>query len=370
MSTPSTERRWVQRLISEEKPAAAVLLLAGLLGLIAAQVLGSDGINAVLRPRVNGFTLDLPWFAADGLLVVFFFVAGLELRHEFSRGSLTNIRSAAVPLVAAAFGMAVPALLFVGVARSAADSAWGVPMATDLPLALALVAVAGRGLPQSFRAFILSLAIVDDAFSILVIAVVFGGSLSLTWCLLTCALVALYAWVQPRSGALSLVVALAAWLAMLHTGIHPTVLGVALGLSTRARADALREAWQPIAGFVAVPAFVATSLAVPLAFTDFDAGLVGAITIARVVGKPLGILVGALIAIRICRPAAPLSAKFYAVAGSVAGLGFSVSMLFAELGMDASLLRASKLAIVCAMLISGLVGYLALAGLRRSVTTE
>lgn len=370
MSTPNADRRWVQRLISEEKPAAVILLLAGVLGLGAAQLLGAEGTTSFLHPTVAGLSLDLPWFAADGLLVVFFFVAGLELRHEFTRGSLRSPRDAAVPVVAAALGMIVPAAILVALSAPKADAAWGVPMATDLPLALALVAVLGRGLPLQFRAFILSLAIVDDSLSILVIALVFGGTISALWCLITAALVAVYARVQRHSGVAALVVACAAWLAMLHTGIHATVLGVALGLITTARTDELRDRWQPVAGLLAVPLFVATSLAVPLSWADIDSDLISAITIARIVGKPLGILIGALLAIRLFHPKESLPPRFYLVAGSVAGLGFSVSMLFAELGLDASMLRESKLAILVAMVVCGLVGAGALAGLRRSVATE
>lgn len=370
MSTAMTERRWVQRLIAEEKSAALILLLAGIVGLVAAQLLGPTGIASVMHPSIAGWQLDLPWFAADGLLVVFFFVAGLELRHEFTDGSLQSPRQAAVPVVAAALGMIVPAALFLALAEPGTTGAWGVPMATDLPLALALVAVLGRGLPLQFRAFILSLAIVDDSLSILVIAVVFGGSISIVWLLVTAALVAAYAWVQARSGQAALAVAVVAWLAMLQTGIHATVLGVALGLITSARTDQLRDRWQPVAGLLAVPLFVGTSLAVPLSSADVDGGLITAITIARIVGKPAGILLGALIAVRIFHPAESLAARYYLVAGSVAALGFSVSMLFAELGLEGSLLPASKLAILVAMAISALVGAVALLGLRRSSATE
>jgi len=366
----TTDRRWVYRLISEEKPAAAVLLLAGLVGLVAANLLGADGIQHLLHPNLSGRALDLPWFAADGLLVVFFFVAGLELRHEFTNGSLTTAREAAVPVVAAALGMIVPALIFIALAPAADRAAWGVPMATDLPLALALVAIAGRGLPLPFRAFILSLAIVDDALSIIVIAVVFGGSISPLWCAITALLVALYMKVQRRSVAMSGVVAMTAWAAMLHTGIHATVLGVVLGLLTTRDTDRLRNRWQPFVGLVAVPLFVATSLAVPLSTADVDGQLIAAVALARVLGKPLGILMGAVLAVRWFSPGTALRPSAYAAAGCVAALGFSVSMLFAELGLGDPLLAQTKVAIIISMLASGLVGAIALTGLRRSMTTE
>lgn len=364
------DRRWVQRLISEERPAAAVLLAAAALGLALATSLSPASLHALLHPAIGDLSLDLAWFAADGLLVVFFFVAGLELRHEFINGSLTSVRAAAVPVAAAILGMAVPALLFIALVGAEARAAWGVPMATDLPLALALVAIAGRGLPIAFRAFLLSLAIVDDALSILVIAIAFGGSISLAWCCLAAALVLAYSRLQPRSNPAAFVIAACAWLAMLRTGVHPTVLGIALGLATRARPDELRDRWQPVAGFIAVPLFVATSLAIPVTAAALDGRMAMAVTVARVVGKPVGILLGALIALRLLRPPSPLPARAYLVAGSVAGLGFSVSMLFAELGLPAESQPATKMAILVAMLASGLVGALALTWLRRKTPTE
>lgn len=366
----STDRRWVLRLIAEERAAAALLLLAGAVGLLGARLLGAEGVAAALHPRIAGVVVDLPWLTADGLLVVFFFVAGLELRHEFVSGSLTTVRNAAVPVIAAMLGMAVPALIYIAIAPAGARDAWGVPMATDLPLALALVAVAGRGLPLRFRAFILSLAIVDDALSILVIAVVFGSSVSWPWILLTAALIAGYATAIKVSAPLAAALAVLAWVAMLQTGIHATVLGIALGLATSAHADRLRDRWQPVAGLVAVPLFVATSLAVPIASGDVDSRLITAIGIARIVGKPVGILLGAVFALRLFRPTGRLRLREYAVAGSVAGLGFSVSMLFAELGLDERLLPSTKLAILAAMCGAALVASLALLGLRRSATTE
>ena len=370
MKMNSSDRNWVQRLIAEEKSAAALLLLAGLAGLVAANVFGATRIDSMLHPRVLGQVLDLPWFASDGLLAVFFFVAGLELRHELTRGALTSVRDAAVPVIAAAFGMIVPAMLYLALSPVAARSAWGVPMATDLPLALALVAVVGRGLPLTFRAFILSLAIVDDALSIVVIAIVFGGSLSLLWCGITTLLVLLYARAQQRSGKLAAVFALSAWFTMLHTGIHATVLGVILGLVTSRRTDSVRNRWQPFAALVAVPLFVMMALAVPLSAADVDGALISAVTVARIAGKPLGILIGAMLAIAVFRPSTSMRPRAYAAAGSVAAMGFSVSMLFAELGLDERLFAKSSVAILFALMVSAPLGALALRGLRQSATTE
>lgn len=369
MSTPNSERRWVQRLIAEEKSAAILLLLAGVLGLLLANVLGGSRTQALLHPSLAGHGLDLRWLASDGFLVVFFFVAGLELRHELTLGALSTVRDAAVPVVAAACGMALPAVIYLALSPASARDAWGVPMATDLPLALALVAVAGRGLPAAFRAFILSLAIVDDVLSILVIAVAFGANLSVLWCSITVGLVVLYAWAQTRSGPVASIIALAAWFAMLNTGVHATVLGVVLGLMTTRRTDDVRSRWQPFAALFAVPFFVMTALAVPLSTTDVDGPVVAAVTLARIVGKPFGIVIGAALAIAVFKPTMKLRLRAYAVAGSVAALGFSVSMLFAELGLREQLLAKTNFAILIALVVSAPLAAFAIRGLRHEAAT-
>lgn len=190
------------------------------------------------------------------------------------------------------------------------------------------------------------------------------------WCGITTLLVLLYARVQRQSGALAAVIALTAWFAMLHTGIHATVLGVILGLVTSRRTDSVRNRWQPFAALVAVPLFVMLALAVPLSASDVDGAMISAVTIARIVGKPLGILLGALVAIAIFRPSSRMRARAYAAAGSVAALGFSVSMLFAELSLDEKLFAKTSVAILFALMVSAPLGALALRGLRQGAATE
>ena len=347
------DRGWILRIIREEKPAAALLLIAGAVGLVGANLFGEEATTAVLHAHLPLVGLDIAEFAAAGLLVIFFYVSGLELRHELTEGSLNSVRAAAVPVLAAFAGMAVPALVFSALAPADVRAAWGVPMATDLPLALALIAVAGNGLPLAFRAFILSLAIVDDVGSIIVIALAFGAELSWLWLVATAALVAVFGLLNRRGtpGLLQFAVAIVAWWAMLQSGIHPTVLGVALGLVTVRNGEAIREWWQPWSAALAVPAFMLTSLAIVVDTDAVAPGLIAAVTVARVVGKPLGILAGALLAIAIWRPGERLRWNQYLVAGSVAGLGFSVSTLFAELGLGRShlLLVETKVAILVAL---------------------
>lgn len=337
------DRRWVQRLVEEERLPALLLVLAGVVGLVYANIFGRTA------PHL------------DVVLVIFFFVAGLELRHELTVGALTEVRTALVPVFAAAFGMAVPALLFLALAPTDADAAWGVPMATDLPLALALLAVLGRGLPVEFRAFLLSLAIVDDVLSILVIAVRFGSNVSFGWLILVAACVIGYA--RASHSLLQFALAIGSIAAMLQTGIHVTVVGVILGLATTHDVDATRDRWQPVSAYIAVPLFIFSALAVEV--STLNGPLVTAVTVARVVGKPVGILLGAAIAIALLRPSERLPWTSYGVAGSVAGLGFSVSMLFAELSLDGSLLVATKLAVVIALVIAAVIAAVALRTMHR-----
>ena len=179
VSSSPAQRRWLRRVIEDETHAAWLLLLAAASGVVLAQML-SDLPRLLTEAQIPVLGLSLTHFAADGLLAVFFFVAGLELRHELTVGSLNSIRQAAVPLVSAATGMLVPATLFLLAGSPELDRAWGVPMATDLPIALVLVAAFGRHLPLSLRAFLLSLAIADDAGSVLIVALAFGSKIQAT----------------------------------------------------------------------------------------------------------------------------------------------------------------------------------------------
>lgn len=348
------DRRWVQRLIDEERLPALLLLVAGAAGLLLANTIG--GFSELARGS-----------HADALLVIFFFVAGLELRHELTDGALTSLRTALVPVVAAAFGMLIPAALFFILVSDAEKAAWGVPMATDLPLALALLAVVGRGLSMEFRAFILTLAIVDDALSIVVVAIRFGNSPSILWLVVVGMIVGCYAIASSRSwhASIRLAIALIAFIAMLRTGVYPTVLGVVIGLCTSRDVEAIRDRWQPVSAFFAVPVFVLVELSVHLSVSSINMSLITAISIARVVGKPLGILVGAALAVMVLRPQSRLSWVAYGVAGSTAGLGLSVSMLFAELSLQGDLLLETKLAVVVALVIAAVVGTLSLLAMRR-----
>lgn len=348
------ERRWLRRVLDDESKSAGILLAAAAIGLLLAQV-SPDLAHWLHHFKLPVVGLSVAAFAADGLLAIFFFIAGLELRHELTVGTLNTFRAAMVPLTAAAAGMVLPAVMFSSTASPAYSAAWGVPMATDLPLALAVVAVFGKRLPLSFRAFLLSLAIADDVGSVLVIAIGFGTNINLLALLLAGCASGVYWWLNRGefAGWTQLLVAVGGWFALLQSGIHPTLLGVTLGLVTVSNGDRLREFWQPVSSGLCVPLFVLTALAIPLAGFVLDTELASALTVARIVGKTVGVGVGAVLALRIFQPQERLPIRQYFGVGAVASLGFSVSMLFSQLSLESAEANAQmQIAVLIAVLIS------------------
>jgi NhaA family Na+:H+ antiporter len=174
------ERRWLLRVLRDETFGGALLLLAGLLALVIANSDLGDWYADFRATKIGieaiGLDLTIAHWAADAFLAIFFFVAGLELKHEFTHGSLAQRKQAVVPIVAAIAGMIVPALVYVALARgeSGALDGWAIPVATDIAFALAVLAVAGRGLPLELRAFLLALAVVDDLGAITIIAIFYS----------------------------------------------------------------------------------------------------------------------------------------------------------------------------------------------------
>ncbi len=329
--------------------------------------------------------LDLPLgvWAGDGLLAVFFFVIGLELKHELVLGSLSNAREAVVPAAAALGGMIVPALVFVVVNATATNGStvgWGIPMATDIAFALAVLAVVGRQLPVALRAFLLTLAVVDDLGAITVIAVFYSDHFSGAWFAAALATFAAYAVAQRRRITSPLVyvpLVLAGWYFVHESGVHATIAGVVFGFLTRVRADEgearapadrLMHRIHPISAGVCVPLFaffaagvdfrsvgLLESLATPVA--------VG-IMVGLVVGKPVGVVVGAWLTARFTRAtlAADLAWRDVAAIGVIAGIGFTVALLITELAYaDApAQLESAKVAVLSASIVAAALAVVAM----------
>ncbi|HLS48954.1 MAG TPA: Na+/H+ antiporter NhaA, partial [Actinomycetaceae bacterium] len=231
--------------LSNETFAGIVLLTGALVALIWANSPWRDGYAnlaaTTVGPEALHLSMSLADWAADGLLVIFFFVIGLELKDEFVNGSLRRIRRAAVPVIAAVFGMLGPAAVYLGiqaVSGSGEWDGWAIPVATDIAFATALLGIFGRGFPPALRTFLLTLAVVDDLLGITIIATVFTDSLNFV--LLGCSFLVIAAFavlVQKRvtSWWLILPLAVVAWGLMHASGVHATVAGVLLGMAVPAR---------------------------------------------------------------------------------------------------------------------------------------
>ncbi len=321
--------------------------------------------------------LSLQHWAADGALTIFFFVAGLELKRELTVGSLSRPAEALVPIVAAACGMIFPAAIYLAVNLPPANGqpqGWAIPMATDIAFALAVLSLVGSKLPTSLRAFLLTLAIVDDLGAIIIIAAVFATDLKALWLSVAAACVVLWwllQWRRIHGWYLYLPLGLLCWWFTLQSGVHPTIAGVALGLVTRssltdddAATDRWEHLWRPVSAGVAVPVFALLSAGVLLTPSSLMAlarqPLAVGIVAGLILGKSAGIFGGAFLTARFTRAAlAPdLTWRQVFAVSVLAGVGFTVALLISELAFagNAEQTDLAKAAVLVASVLAALVG--------------
>jgi Na+:H+ antiporter, NhaA family len=372
---PPREDQFIARALRQETVGGALLLIAALAALIWANSGWSESYESVRHADIGG--LDLEHWAADGGLAVFFFLAGLELKRELTVGSLSRPADALVPVTAAVTGMALPAGLYlVVVAGHASTDGWAIPMATDIAFALAVLALVGRGLPSALRAFLLTLAVVDDLGAIVVIATVFTSDVDLLALTGAAGLLTLYAVLQRlrvSSAAIYLPLAAASWWLVYESGVHATIAGVALGLLTRVRshddehespAERLEHRIRPLSAGVAVPFFalMAAGVEVQGGSELWSDRIVVGVVVGLVVGKALGVLGGAWVVTRLTRAELAPEVAWADVAGVsvLAGIGFTVSLLLADLAFDGQTVDDAKTAVLVGSLIAGLLAALVL----------
>lgn len=373
--TRPRNRAWVVDQLRDETVGGFLLLAAAVVAVVMANSGLSDTyfgfVDAVIGPEVLHLDLTIGTWVADAVLAIFFFVVGLELKHELVHGSLSNLREAAVPVAAAIGGMVVPALIYVAFNTRAdgALSGWGVPMATDIAFALAVLAVVGRRLPLALRAFLLTTAVVDDLGAIMVIALFYSDKFTPLWLIGAVVCFALYALGMRRrwrSPWFYLPLALVAWWFMHNSGVHATITGVALGMLTRVTVDPgevespvdrMEHIVHPISAGIAVPlfAFTAAGVAIDASLTDvLQSPVAAGIVVALVVGKPIGIFGIAWLVARFTQARLSAEIRWLDVfgVGMLAGIGFTVSLLIADLGLSGADLDAAKLAILVGSLVS------------------
>ncbi|WP_055492075.1 Na+/H+ antiporter NhaA [Streptomyces sp. TP-A0356] len=353
------ERNFVAEALRTETVGGVLLLLAAVAALVWANIPAlHSGYESVshyhLGPGALGLRLSVQHWASDGLLAIFFFVAGIELKRELVAGDLRDPRAAVLPVVAALCGMAVPAIVYALTNATGGGSlvGWAVPTATDIAFALAVLAVIGTSLPSALRAFLLTLAVVDDLFAILIIAVFFttdlnfaalGGAvagLAVFWALLRKRVRGWYVYVP---------LALVIWGLMYNSGVHATIAGVAMGLMLRCHrhegeehspGEYIEHLVRPLSAGLAVPLFALFSAGVAIsgrALGDvFTKPETLGVVLGLVIGKAAGVFGGTWLTARFTR--ASLSDDLawpdvFAVA-SLAGIGFTVSLLIGELAFD------------------------------------
>lgn len=388
--TPNSRSR-IRRLLQNETYSGALLLVAATAAMIIANSPWSEWYfslsNTVIGPEAIHLDLKISTWAADGLLAIFFFVAGMELKYELVSGSLSNRANAAVPIAAALGGMMVPAAIFFAInAGTPSAKGWGIPMATDIAFALAVLGIAGRRLPIELRAFLLSLAVVDDLGAIMVIAIFYSSSIALTYLLASAACVVVFAAAQRkgiRSPLLYLPLGLASWAFLHESGVHATIAGVALGLAmrieikdgeTESPLESALDKFHPWSAGLCVPVFAFFAAGVSIVGISvaqtFSSPVSVGVMLGLVVGKPIGILGFAWLAARFTK--AELSKSLYwgdvLAIGLLAGVGFTVSLLITQLAFvgDAELDALARLSVLMASIIAATLAVVALQ-IRKSV---
>ncbi|QIK74648.1 Na+/H+ antiporter NhaA [Nocardioides piscis] len=370
--------------------------------------------------EIGGWRIEetLQHWVNDALMVIFFFVVGLEIKYEIVHGDLRDPRTAALPIVAAVGGMLVPAALYVLVTGGGeAGKGWGIPMATDIAFAVGVLGLLGRRIPSAARLFLLTLAIVDDIGAILVIAVFYTSDLHLWWLAGALGLLALMVglrllrvwttWVYA-------VVGVAVWFTLLESGVHATLAGVAIGLIAPAtpllkqdvardfarqalrdrrldpdelsrmrfllgesvgRVERLQSALHPFSAYVVLPVFALANAGVSL--DGFGEALTSPVSLGimagLVLGKPVGILLASFLAVKVGLGRLPTDTTWSMVGGlgAVAGIGFTVSLFIAGLSFDSEVLTSeAKVGILVASLLAAVVGVVTLLAATSRRTAE
>lgn len=340
------DRIAVTSILRNESVGGVLMLVAMVAALVWANI-SPDGYSSVRSIELGPMTLQ--HWAADGLLTIFFFLAGLELKREFRAGALSSPRQAMLPIAAAICGMVVPAGIYLTVNLIGGGdlAGWAIPMATDIAFAVAVLAVVAPGLPTSLRTFLLTLAIVDDLGAIIVIAVVFTATLN--WLALGLALACAGVWffLQQRrldKWWLHVPLFIGCWWFMHDSGVHATIAGVLLGLLTRTSpyesndpVDRWEHFWRPVSAGFAVPVFALFAAGVSLSPSTLADVVTHPITIGitlgLVVGKTIGVLGGAWLTAKITGAQLHGGVRWREVGAvaMLAGIGFTVALLVAEL---------------------------------------
>ena len=374
--------------LNRESTSGLLIVAASALGLLIANSPFSDyyfsTLDFHLSIGADWYLLDLSILKVINYLLmsIFFFVVGLEIKRELTTGHLASIKKAMLPFIAALGGMAVPALIYLTIAGGEAPGGWGVPVATDIALAVGLLTMIGPSVAASLRSFLLALAVIDDIGAILIIAFVYSTGIKFSWLaagLICIALIAALKKVGVESTLVYSVFAFTLWFSFYKTGIHPTLAGVILGLMTpnivRRRTEIediedgsvsviewLEHKFHPISTFVVVPLFAFANTGVVITAASIEGAsqsvVAWGIFFGLVVGKPLGVLLASFAAkkAKVAELPEGVNAPSLLATGSAAGIGFTVAIFIANLAFtDPQMQDIAVLAVIVASIVSALI---------------
>ena len=391
-SDRSAESSRIAEILRKETVGGIILVVAALVAIVWANSPFAGAYFALrdyrIGPESLHLNLSLGQWASDGLLAIFFFLVGLELKREFVAGELRQVSKAIVPVAAAFGGVIVPALFYAAINSTNPDAlrGWGIPTATDIAFAVAVLAIVGSKLPSALRIFLLTLAVVDDLIAIGIIAFVYTSDIQLTPLLLALIPLALYTFLAHRyrrffgrhqMGAwlVLLPIALVVWALIHESGIHATVAGVLLGIaipvirSTASGgpdagpglAEIFEHRFRPLSAGIAVPIFAFFAAGVTIGgINGFASALASPVTVgiivALVLGKPIGILGITWLTTKITSAELDPSIRWIDLTGValLGGIGFTVSLLVAELsfGLGSRYDDQAKVAIIVASVLA------------------
>ena len=373
--------------LNRESTSGLLILVASALGLITANSPLSDNYFSTLDFKLS---LGSDWYLIELsilkvinylLMSIFFFVVGLEIKRELTSGHLASFKKALLPFIAALGGMAVPAVIYLAIAGGVAPGGWGVPVATDIALAVGLLTMIGPSVAASLRSFLLALAVIDDIGAILIIAFVYSTGIKFSWLAAAALSIAMIAMLKKAGVESTLIYSLFAftlWFCLYKTGVHPTLAGVILGLMTpnivrkRTRVEDIEDGsvsviewlehkFHPISTFFVVPVFAFTNTGVVItaeSIKDASQSVIAwGIFVGLVIGKPLGVLITSIAAKRSKLAEFPEGATNSSIlaTGSAAGIGFTVAIFIANLAFDdAQTQDIAVLAVIAASLVSAL----------------
>ena len=381
----------LREVLKNESASGFLILIASALGLLVANSPLSDTYFKVLEidfslgSGVLAINLTIQKVVNYLLMTLFFFVIGLEIKRELTTGHLASFKKALMPLLAALGGIAVPALIYLAIAGQEAPGGWGVPVATDIALAVGLLAMLGSMVPESLRSFLLGIAVIDDIVAILIVAFVYSSGIKFSWLAMGLAVVLVVALLQKlnvTSVFAYLFLGILLWFALYKTGVHPTLAGVILGLLTpniprqtkmgsAGDSDSysviewLEHKLHPYSAFFCVPIFAFANTGVVVNSETLSQAsksvIAWGIFFGLVAGKPIGILATTIAAAKLNVADLPRGASksLLAATGSTAGIGFTVAIFIAQLAFkDPQTQELAIISVIFASVVSALISVL------------